>query len=282
MSNKDFVLKTYEYIKFKPIKSILITVLVINILVLLIQLPFWLGKQGGIPVDYNVGDLLVFHGSMIAAFATLVLGMVSYVQNHNLSGINSRLMNMQNQSLLPVVEVSQINVVRSSLGERKSYKPFEPHFSRQKTMGSKFEDLKVVIPLCENFYSLEETSINITVKSITPNLIKKLEIDEIRTNVVENSDSTVERSFISSTGGFTHLCSTSRIINNNDEVLIKINLLRDADGRTDKFEDLYEIVNVRLKIESLMSLCYETIKVSFMNSQIIDTEYFFDTDHAVD
>lgn len=97
-------------VKNNRLKTFFVCIIIINLIVLSAQIPFWIGKYWGVTVNYNANDLILFYGSIVSASATVFLGVIAYSQNLKLSTINSELIKIQNQALIPVVDVLQDNV----------------------------------------------------------------------------------------------------------------------------------------------------------------------------
>ena len=110
---EDNIIKIYEKIKSKPLYAGVIILIFIILTINLIQIPFWVGRFKGIPVDFNVGDILNFVGTILAGIATIFLGLIAYSQNEKLSKMNKQIIDIQNQSLIPVLYVEE-KILKSS------------------------------------------------------------------------------------------------------------------------------------------------------------------------
>ncbi|MCT4646119.1 MAG: hypothetical protein N4A74_14120 [Carboxylicivirga sp.] len=269
-------MKTYEkqistFFK-QPWIMLIVVILLSHLIALVSQLPF---NIGGTKVDYSASDLMSLSGSIIGSFATLFLGMIAYNQNIKLHRINTKLIELQNQVLVPIVEVSKHKIEKHRPKELQDYDPNNLVEVNQvvttkptRTLFTCKIDLRVAFEI-----NVDETVINFSIKNITNNIIKKISLLEIRTNVFEVDDSSTKRK-ITIPSDYENKCS-EEFIKENDEIPLELRILTSGEeNRVNSYIKNDNYIEIDLLIESLRDKYVETICIRTLDDMFKVTYKF--------
>ena len=268
----DKIHEFYTIIRSHPVFTFISVIVLINLIMLFVQIPYWIGRNKGIPVDFTASDVLEFMGTMFVAFATLLLGLVAYTQNKNLNRINTDLIKIQNQGLIPVFEVSSQSVISSRKPiDNFKYKP--GHINVSKSIISSKNVINIELHLYEenDFTIYEETTIKMMYENITDNLIKKMSVVKVKSNVIENGKNSVQREF--DTTGFLGVNSTQRILRKNDDIGIFLKIITNGGDSENRLLKNISEFTIEMKVHSLANEHKENILISVVNTGIVDIMY---------
>jgi hypothetical protein len=273
---EELKMKTYEkqistFFK-QPWIMLIVVILLSHLIALVSQLPF---NIGGTKVDYSASDLMSLSGSIIGSFATLFLGMIAYNQNIKLHRINTKLIELQNQVLVPIVEVSKHKIEKHRPKELQDYDPNNLVEVNQvvttkptRTLFTCKIDLRVAFEI-----NVDETVINFSIKNITNNIIKKISLLEIRTNVFEVDDSSTKRK-ITIPSDYENKCS-EEFIKENDEIPLELRILTSGEeNRVNSYIKNDNYIEIDLLIESLRDKYVETICIRTLDDMFKVTYKF--------
>lgn len=276
-NNKDRILSFYNRLRTRPLLTVLIILTISLLVVLLIQIPYWLGEYGGVKTNFSAGDILAFFGTIIASVATIFLGVIAYVQNVRLNEVNSELMEIQNQSLIPIIDIASYKIYSSRLPSKELNKQNYKCLLAQKNKNDyKLPIIEASIHLYNEMTIYEKLGIELQLQNITSNLIKRIKILEIKTNIIESGITSTQREFDLSE--YRGINSTKRIIKSDEDLNFHLNILLEGDDSKNRISGKMSVIDIHFEVESLVSKYYEAVRLYILNNEMIDVEYSFNNE----